>query len=70
MNLTKLILDYAKIRGQFNYREICRYCREQGGEGKELPDFKISACLRRLKGHGYLLNKRDVWYVQSQRSSS
>lgn len=68
MNLSQTILDYAKSRGQFNFHEIYRYCQEQGNKQEVLyDDSTISSCLRRLKGHGYLLNKRNTWYFKQSK---
>lgn len=67
MDLSKIILDYADQRGQFSFRDICRYCRSQENCIDEVPEAAISACLRRLKGGGLIRNKRDYWYKLKQK---
>lgn len=66
MSLSKVILEYAMKQGQFSTREIRRHCFSNEVKLDDKSKAAISGCLRRLKGKGYLWNKRGTWYFRKQ----
>jgi hypothetical protein len=69
MSLSDRVLQYAVRHGRFSLREIGIYLSDSSECGGPLPDAAIASCLRRLKSKGYLLNKRENWYVRLDKVS-